>query len=309
MTESLRETPLHAAHRSAGARLIGFGGWDMPVQYSGIGDEHQAVRKGAGRFDVSHMGRFYIGGPGAIQWLERLLPTRIGAMKRGQMAYSILCTPDGGAVDDLAVYRRGDDRFLLVVNASRAIEDLQTLQDQLPDDGSVTLIDHTVQEAMIAVQGPAAVSIVSGLAAISCHFSNLEELGFFRFRQPVDHGWLISRSGYTGEDGVEIICPAENAEELWQALRGAPGRLRSLRARALSFELVYSARMWVDSLRSNHTVEAVESLSGQGTGTGAPNREFLTCSRTFLEASSLENYHEFDALKYNCLSKGSTFDK
>ncbi|MBT3344838.1 MAG: glycine cleavage system aminomethyltransferase GcvT [Gemmatimonadetes bacterium] len=232
MTDTaLLKTPLHAEHTAAGARLVGFGGWDMPVQYSGIGDEHCAVRQKAGRFDVSHMGRFHISGPGAIQWLESVLPTRIAALRTGQMAYSILCTPEGGAVDDLAVYRRGEDRFLLVVNASRANEDLQTLQAQLPSDGSVTMTDRTAQEAMVAVQGPEALSIVTGLEAIQLHFQQLEDLGFFRFRQTPDASWLISRSGYTGEDGFEIICPAEDAVELWRALDEAHVQAIGLGAR------------------------------------------------------------------------------
>lgn len=215
-----RQTPLHEAHQAASARLVDFAGWDMPVQYSGINDEHNAVRQRAGRFDVSHMGRLYVDGSGCVDWLEHVLPTRIARLRIGQMAYSILCTPEGGAVDDLAVYRLGERRFLLVVNASRADADLQALEELLPVNGTVAITNRTEDEAMIAVQGPQAADTLSTIDTITDRFGNFDDLGFFRFRASKGDkaGWLMSRSGYTGEDGFEIICPAASVGELWQAL-------------------------------------------------------------------------------------------
>lgn len=220
--EPLRQTPLHGHHAEAGARLVAFAGWDMPVQYAGIAEEHLAVRQGVGCFDVSHMGRLYVDGAESISWLETVLPARIASLRIGQMAYSVLCTADGGAIDDLAVYRCSSSRFLLVVNASRASEDLEALEALLPADGSVVIEDRTLLEAMIAVQGPGALDCLHQISAIEC-FGDLAPLGFFRFRQyrDADDFWLLSRSGYTGEDGFEIICPARQAGALWEALVGA----------------------------------------------------------------------------------------
>ena len=220
--EPLRQTPLHGHHAKAGARLVAFAGWDMPVQYVGIAEEHLAVRQGVGCFDVSHMGRLYVDGSESVSWLETVLPARIASLRIGQMAYSVLCTTDGGAIDDLAVYRCSSSRFLLVVNASRATEDLEALEALRPRDGSVVIEDRTLQEAMIAVQGPGSLHCLHQISTIK-RFGDLTPLGFFRFRQhrEADDSWLLSRSGYTGEDGFEIICPAHEASALWEALVAA----------------------------------------------------------------------------------------
>ncbi|MEE3261379.1 MAG: glycine cleavage system aminomethyltransferase GcvT [Candidatus Latescibacterota bacterium] len=220
MSEDLRRTPLFAVHEASGARLVPFAGWEMPVQYRGIGDEHLAVREGAGCFDVSHMGRLYVHGHGSVHWLETILPARISSMRIGQMSYSVLCAPDGGAIDDLAVYRCAKENFLLVVNASRATQDLSTLEALLPDDGSAAIEDRTTQEGMVAVQGPRALELLTDIDLVGGRFNDLSPLGFFRFRQRADEtgSWLISRSGYTGEDGFEIICPASETTSLWEAL-------------------------------------------------------------------------------------------
>ncbi len=217
-----RRTPLYAVHDALGARLVAFAGWDMPVQYTGIADEHMAVRQRVGCFDVSHMGRLYIDGPSAVDWLDSMFPAKVANMRIGQMAYTILCTDDGGAVDDLAIYRCTLSRFLLVVNASRCAQDLQSLEARLPRDGSVVIEDRTDAEGMIAVQGPRALEVLSTVHELD-RFGDLTPLGFFRFRQHQDATgpWLVSRSGYTGEDGFEIICPAGQVIALWKALIAA----------------------------------------------------------------------------------------
>ena len=217
-TITLRTTPLIEVHRRAGARLIDFAGWEMPVQYSGITAEHMAVRQSAGLFDVSHMGRISVLGPGARDCLQSLLPYDMDKLQVGMMAYTVLCNEVGGVIDDLAMLCLSEEEYLLVINASRRKVDVESVAAHLGNNFDVALEDRTESgEGMLALQGPKAEAILS-----SC-LGEIGELGYFRCR-PVksgDRSWLVSRAGYTGEDGFEIIGPASDLPELWEQLVAA----------------------------------------------------------------------------------------
>src|SRR3954471_6968189 len=153
----MRKTPLNALHRASGAKMVPFGGWDMPVEYSGLISEHMAVRKAAGLFDVSHMGEFEIEGPGALAFLQRVTSNDVARLVDGQAQYSALPMPTGAPVDDVIVYRRAGDRYLLVVNASSIDKDFRWLQDQGPSD--CELKNRSDDYALLALQGPRAQEI------------------------------------------------------------------------------------------------------------------------------------------------------
>jgi aminomethyltransferase len=209
---SLKRTPLHAAHVKAGARMVPFGGWDMPVQYSGIVEEHRTVRAAAGCFDVSHMGEFEVEGPDALPALQRLTTNDVTALEIGQVQYSVLCHDGGGIVDDLTVYRLAPDRYMLTVNAGNIDKDWAHVTTHGGEARWRNVSDAT---GLIAVQGPKAEALVGRLADV-----DVTRVGYYRF----EHGHvagvatLISRTGYTGEDGFELYVPAEGAERLWTAL-------------------------------------------------------------------------------------------
>ncbi|HEX2439664.1 MAG TPA: glycine cleavage system aminomethyltransferase GcvT [Methylomirabilota bacterium] len=212
MDTSLKRTPLHAAHVKAGARMVPFGGWDMPVQYSGIVEEHRTVRAAAGCFDVSHMGEFEVEGPDALPALQRLTTNDVTALEIGQVQYSVLCHDGGGIVDDLTVYRLAPDRYMLTVNAGNIDKDWAHVTTHGGEARWRNVSDAT---GLIAVQGPKAEALVGRLADV-----DVTRVGYYRF----EHGHvagvatLISRTGYTGEDGFELYVPAEGAERLWTAL-------------------------------------------------------------------------------------------
>ncbi|MEW6752550.1 MAG: glycine cleavage system aminomethyltransferase GcvT [Candidatus Latescibacterota bacterium] len=215
--EELRRTPLDAVHRQEGARMVPFGGWEMPVQYRGIGEEHRAVRTGVGVFDVSHMGRLELEGPEVLAFLQHLLPADLARLAPGRMAYTVLCNDAGGVIDDLLVGRLGGERYLLVVNASRLAEDLAWLHRHL-GSRKVSLVDRSPATGMLAVQGPGSEAALAPLVGDS-----VRRLAFYACCRARFEGKevLVSRSGYTGEDGFEVICPADRLAALWQALRGA----------------------------------------------------------------------------------------
>lgn len=224
-----RPTPLRAVHQEAGGRLVDFAGWELPVQFEGIRAEHRLVREGVGLFDVSHMGRVSVRGAGAGGFLDGLLPYDITRLRAGRMAYTVLCNHDGGAIDDLVVYRLAAQEYLLVINASRATMDLDWIRAHASRTGvrDVEIVERTAGEAMIAVQGPKAEDLVA--ATVS---DEAPGLGFFGCLTPAAHrDWLLSRSGYTGEDGFEIICPAAAAAPLWAAMCAAGARPAGLAAR------------------------------------------------------------------------------
>ncbi len=209
----LRRTPLSEVHPRMGARMVEFAGWWMPVQYGGIMQEARAVRESVGMFDISHMGRFHLRGAEAIVVLENLTTNDVSALTDGAAQYSLLTNPQGGVIDDIIVYRVAADHLLLVVNAANADKDKAWIQQHLPS--SVSLEDVTAQTAMIAVQGPQAIGLVSRLFT-----RDLADLPRFHFTTCAWRGRsvFVARTGYTGEDGVELIVDASEAEPLWNSL-------------------------------------------------------------------------------------------
>lgn len=216
----LRRTPLHAAHVAAGARLVPFSGWEMPLQYSSIKDEQLAVRHAAGVFDVSHMGRYEVSGPAAEASLQGLLTNDVVSLQTGRAVYSLVCADDGGVIDDVIAYKRGADLFTVVVNAGNREKDWEWLRSHLA--AGAELRDRSDELALIAFQGPRAVELL-GTAAIA-------ELPGFGFAEDVEvlgiDCALVARTGYTGEDGVELMVPADRAAELWQRLLASDPAVR-----------------------------------------------------------------------------------
>ena len=211
----LRRTPLNARHRASNARMVPFAGWDMPVEYSGITNEHLAVRTRAGLFDVSHMGQIEIAGPDALAAVQRISSNDASALKTGQAQYSGLLTPDGTFVDDMVVYRMAPVHFMLVVNASNIAKDYAWIAEQIKPAGQAAVVDTSSRYALIAIQGPASREVLQPLTGV-----DLADLGYYWF----GHGEVanaratISRTGYTGEDGFEIFVPPNMADRVWQAL-------------------------------------------------------------------------------------------
>ncbi len=214
----LKRTPLYDEHRAIGARLVEFGGWEMPVQYSGIIEEHRAVRTAAGVFDVSHMGEFIVEGAGALDFLECLVPNNVGKLEVNQALYSQICNEQGGTVDDLLVYHLGPDRYMVVVNAGTMEKDWAWFQDHAAGHDDVTLENRTKQTALIAVQGPEALAILAPLAGI-----DIAGIAYYHCAAGEVAGisCIISRTGYTGEDGFELYHDAGDAPRLWQAILAA----------------------------------------------------------------------------------------
>ena len=218
----LKRTPLYDVHVAAGAKMVPFGGWDMPVQYTGIVEEHRTVRRAVGLFDVSHMGEFEVEGPGALAAVQRLTTNDAAALAVGQVQYSLLCYPEGGIADDLTLYRLAPDRFMLTVNASNIDKDWRWVTADAGADARWRNVSD--ETALLAVQGPAAEALVGGLAD-----TDVTGVAYYHFARGTVAGVpaLISRTGYTGEDGFELYAPAGRAVDLWRALvaRGRPAGL------------------------------------------------------------------------------------
>ncbi len=212
--ETLRRTPLYDRHQAAGARLVPFAGWEMPVQYEGVRQEHMAVREAAGVFDVSHMGQVETRGPGAEAFLQRLLSNDVTKLSEGGAQYSLLCREDGGVIDDLFTYRLPGHgpRFLTVTNASNHERDYAWLAEHAAGF-EVEVVDVADRYAMLAVQGPRARAAVERIAGG-------ELPARMRTASVAIAGTdcLVCGTGYTGEDGVEILAPPERAGEIWDAL-------------------------------------------------------------------------------------------
>lgn len=211
------QTPTHTWHAEQGARLVDFAGWEMPVQYSTIVEEHAAVRTAAGLFDIAHMGRFRFSGRDAEAVLDRLLTNDVTLLQPGQIRYSLVTNETGGILDDVLVYRFSD-HFLLVVNASNRVKIWDWIQQHLDGSEQLEAEDLTLNTTMVALQGPAALEIASGVFELAC-----EELKYY---SGVWIEWsgeqiLVSRTGYTGEDGVEAIAPDHLALQLWTSLMSA----------------------------------------------------------------------------------------
>lgn len=214
MTTQLKHTPLHAEHAALGAKLVPFAGFDMPVQYpAGIIEEHRAVRTRAGLFDVSHMGELDIRGPQALDLVQHAVTNDASKLAVGQAQYGVLCAEDGGALDDCIVYRF-DDRYMIVVNASNVDKDRDWIVG-LAGQFDADVIDHSDDIALLALQGPAAVGILARLTD-----TDLDAIRYYHFAEGVvdDVPAVISRTGYTGEDGFELYIAAADAVRLWRRL-------------------------------------------------------------------------------------------
>jgi aminomethyltransferase len=209
-----RKTSLHDWHSAHGGRMVEFGGWSMPVQYSTIVDEHRAVRERVGLFDISHMGRLSFQGAGAIDWLERLTTNRVASLAAGQIQYSLIANDHGGIVDDILVYRLDDSpEFLVVCNASNRDKVVAHLERHRGPD-SARLEDKTLQTAMIAVQGPKALATLAPLLGDA--IGSMKYYRSMTVKAPFDA--TVSRTGYTGEDGFELTVPNDDAEQVWEAI-------------------------------------------------------------------------------------------
>ncbi|MGH2427530.1 MAG: glycine cleavage system aminomethyltransferase GcvT [Candidatus Limnocylindria bacterium] len=219
VTTSLRRSPLHDVHRELGARMVPFAGWEMPVQYESIVEEHRTVRSAVGLFDLSHMGEVNVEGVESVAFLRYAAVSDPGMLEPGQAQYSMLCDAEGGIIDDLIVYRLDDGAFLIVCNASNreaVVDHLAALLDR--GDFEVTLDDRSERTGLVAPQGPRAAELLAGLTD-----ADLERLGNYRsLRGTVaDVECLIARTGYTGEDGFELFCDARRTSKLWQSLVAA----------------------------------------------------------------------------------------
>jgi aminomethyltransferase len=207
MSQTLLQTPLHDRHVALGARMVPFAGWEMPVQYEGVIQEHRAVRTDAGVFDVSHMGELEVEGPRAHAFLESLLSNDLGKLEPGQAQYTLLTNEGGGIIDDLIAYRLEECRYLLVVNASNRDADFRWIKDREVSGSDARDISN--EYALLAVQGPNAIERLGLPAAPAFTFAEAEIDGT---------QVMVNRTGYTGEDGCELLCMAEDAGALWDAV-------------------------------------------------------------------------------------------
>ena len=224
------ETPLHGRHVALGARLVDFGGWDMPLHYGSQLEEHHVVRQGAGMFDVSHMRAVDVAGPAASAFLRRLLANDVARLQApGKALYSCMLNEQGGVLDDLIVYLRGADRYRLVVNAGTAAKDLAWIRAAAA--GADLAIHERADLAMIAVQGPAARERAAGLWAPAERDAALALAPFYATEWGGEAGLFVARTGYTGEDGFEIMLPAAAAGAAWDGLAAAGVRPCGLGAR------------------------------------------------------------------------------
>lgn len=218
---TLKRTPLFDTHRRLGARLVEFGGWEMPVQYSGIIEEHRAVRQRAGLFDVCHMGEFRVEGAGALAFLQYLVPNDVSRLENNQALYTQICRPDGGTLDDLLIYRRDTNHYMTVVNAGTMPKDWKWFQEHAAGHPDVTLTNVSDETGLLALQGPLSTQILQPLTE-----TPLDEIAYYHCRDGIVAGirCLISRTGYTGEDGFELYCSTDQVVALWDALfdAGAP---------------------------------------------------------------------------------------
>lgn len=210
-----KQTPLYETHVKYGGKIVEFGGWLLPVQYTGILEEHKAVREKAGLFDVSHMGEVLVKGPDALAFLQNLVTNNVALMADNQVQYSPMCYPDGGTVDDLLIYRHSPNEYFLVINAANIDKDWQWMQDNRRDY-QVTLTNLSAETAELALQGPLAKTILGKLTATP--LANLKYYWFIPEIQVADKKIMISRTGYTGEDGFEIYCRPEDAAYLWETI-------------------------------------------------------------------------------------------
>ncbi len=217
--DHLKKTPLFEIHQKYGGKIVDFGGWALPVQFTGIIEEHRAVRAAAGLFDVSHMGEIEVTGAQALELVNYLITNDAPAMAVEQIIYSPMCYESGGIIDDLLVYRLGPERFMLVVNAANTEKDLEYIRSVAARFPGAQVIDRSNCWAQLALQGPNADRILQRLTR-----TDLSQIKYYWFRARVGvagSGCLVSRTGYTGEDGFEIYCSPEDAPNLWDEIMEA----------------------------------------------------------------------------------------
>jgi aminomethyltransferase len=209
----LRRSPIDGFHRERGARMTQFAGWEMPLQFSGIIDEHLAVRRAAGLFDISHMGQIQVSGKSAFHDLQRIVTKNLDGVEAGRAVYSLLCNSDGGILDDIIVYKRAENSFLIIVNAVNSAKDFEWIKGNCGKKTAVQNLSGV--RALFAVQGPNAAAIAGQLTS-----EPVADLFYFRFRDEVMAGFpvILARTGYTGEDGFEISVEYEHAVPLWDRL-------------------------------------------------------------------------------------------
>jgi glycine cleavage system T protein (aminomethyltransferase) len=222
MADKLKRTPLYDEHVKLGAKIIPFAGFEMPVQYpDGVSSEHRAVRESAGLFDVSHMGEFLVSGEGAVAFVNYVVANDVSLLEPGQAQYAVMCDEEGGIVEDLLVYRFAN-RLRLVVNAANIDKDFNWIQRCLTKYGGpgVDLEDESEDVALLALQGPRSEAILAPLSDL-----NVASIGYYRFAEGLVAGepCVVSRTGYTGEDGFELYCAPGTAAKLWRALMEAGG--------------------------------------------------------------------------------------
>lgn len=244
--ETLKTTPLNAAHRAAGARMVGFGGYDMPVQYEGVLAEHRWTREHAGLFDVSHMGQCKITGADAVAQFERFVPGDYAVLKAGRQKYSLLLNAEGGILDDLMAGKPDHDGLYVVVNAGNKDADFAFLEANLEGDAKLTVL---ADRALIAIQGPEAAEVMAQ------HEPVLGEFGFMDCARLVLFGvdCFVSRSGYTGEDGYEISVPAADAERIWNEI------LKDARVKPIGLGARDSLRLEAGLPLHGHDIDATTS--------------------------------------------------
>ena len=220
-TPTLHRTALHDAHLAAGAKMVPFAGYEMPVQYAGLNAEHEAVRSKCGMFDVSHMGEFIVEGPDALALVQWISSNDASKLVDGKVQYACLPNGEGGIVDDMLVYRFAEDKYMLVVNASNREKDWLWIQDQIADRAfNVQLRDDSDGYALLAVQGPEADGVIAALAPSRADGTDWHNLTYYTFTEAslLGHDVIISATGYTGAGGVEIYLPLDAALSVWTAL-------------------------------------------------------------------------------------------
>ncbi|MFO7654534.1 MAG: glycine cleavage system aminomethyltransferase GcvT [Candidatus Krumholzibacteriia bacterium] len=243
--DDLRTTPLTSWHQAAGARMVPFAGFLMPVQYESVLAEHAAVRERVGLFDITHMGEIAVSGPGAEAWLDGLVTNRVAGIAPGKVVYTPMCRADGVVLDDMLVYRLDAERWYVVCNASNHAKIAGRLTERRPTAG-VQVRDVSDATALVAVQGPESRELLRRLSALADVQERIDGLDFYTAFMTVPHGaeWIVSRTGYTGEHGYELYVPGADAPALWEELLERGGDLGvapvGLAARdTLRFELAY----------------------------------------------------------------------
>lgn len=256
----LKRTPLFDIYKKNGAKVIDFGGWALPVQFTGIIEEHEAVRNRAGLFDVSHMGEVLVEGKDAEHYLNHLVTNDVTKLQIDQAQYTAMCDPNGGTIDDLLIYKLANEKYLLVINAANTEKDFEWMKQHVK--GKVKLEDRSSDIALIAIQGPKAEAILQTVTDI-----RLSEIGFFQIAQNVHvndvENVLVSRTGYTGEDGFELYLNANDAEKLWEILQEA-GKAKGLKQCGLGARdtLRLEARLALYGQELTHNISPLEAGIG-----------------------------------------------